>query len=68
MNVRTNFLGETEKRCSKCGDWWPADNEFFSYYNKSIGKLNSWCKACSLEYRLYKNKPLNGANLYAGED
>lgn len=38
---------QIEKRCSKCGDWWPADLEFF---HRSNGNgLNSWCKACCSE-------------------
>lgn len=32
-----------EIRCSKCGEFWPADTEFF--FN-SGGTLHSWCKAC----------------------
>ena len=37
---------QIEKRCSKCGDWWPADSEFFHRNGKS---LSSWCKACCSE-------------------
>ncbi|WP_428719113.1 hypothetical protein [Undibacterium curvum] len=40
-------LGE-EVKCSKCGEFWPADAEFF-YMNK--GRPHSWCKAC------YRNDP-----------
>jgi hypothetical protein len=35
-------LGE-EVKCAKCGDFWPADPEFFYLSN---GRLHSWCKAC----------------------
>lgn len=35
-----------EKRCSACGDYWPADPEFF--YPKG-GRLASQCKACFRE-------------------
>ena len=38
----------TEIKCSKCGEFWPEDNEFFFY---SGGKPHSWCKAC------YRNDP-----------
>lgn len=32
-----------EIKCSRCGEFWPADGEFF-FMNK--GKPHSWCKAC----------------------
>jgi hypothetical protein len=32
-----------EIKCSKCGEFWPADSEFFFM---SKGKPHSWCKAC----------------------
>lgn len=35
-------LGD-EIKCSKCGEFWPADAEFF-FMNK--GRPHSWCKAC----------------------
>ena len=35
-------LGD-EIQCAKCGEFWPADKEFF-YVSK--GRLHSWCKAC----------------------
>ncbi len=39
--------GNLERRCSKCGDWWPADREFFySSGPAEKGKLHSQCKAC----------------------
>ena len=34
-----------EKLCKKCGEYWPADEEFFFKGNDSDG-LHSWCKAC----------------------
>lgn len=34
-----------EVRCAKCGEFWPADSEFF-FFGK--GKPHSWCKACYL--------------------
>ncbi|WP_428718548.1 hypothetical protein [Undibacterium curvum] len=40
-------LGE-EVKCAKCGEFWPADSEFF-FMNK--GRPHSWCKAC------YQNDP-----------
>lgn len=36
----------TEKQCSVCGEWWPADPEFFGL---SGGYLRGFCKACRYE-------------------
>lgn len=49
---RVNEDGETEKLCIRCGEWWPADKEFF-YLAKYHGHdgLSYWCKACYLERR-----------------
>lgn len=35
-------IGE-EIKCAKCGEFWPADPEFFYFCN---GRPHSWCKAC----------------------
>lgn len=42
--TRITELGE-EKRCTLCGDFWPADEEFF-YRRADSGRLTSWCRAC----------------------
>ena len=39
------------KRCTKCGENKPSTNEYFSYTNKSKGKLKTWCKVCDKEYQ-----------------
>lgn len=39
--------GDLERRCSKCGEWWPASREFF--YSCGRKGLHSWCKACVQE-------------------
>jgi hypothetical protein len=41
--TRQTELGE-EVKCAKCGDFWPADKEFF--YFQSDGRPHSYCKAC----------------------
>ena len=56
-NYRLDEDGEPEKRCSKCGEWWPADNEFFPKRDGSRGGLYSWCKACCLERAKIKPRP-----------
>ena len=39
-----------EARCTKCGDYWPADAEFF--YLDRDGRPHSWCKACYIAERI----------------
>ena len=36
-----------ERRCVRCGEWWPADEEFF--YRLSDGRLHSYCRVCCTE-------------------
>ena len=40
----------TLRRCSRCGEEWPQDEEFF-YFQVRRGKrvCSSWCKACWYE-------------------
>lgn len=40
-----------EKRCARCGEWWPADEEFF--HRLGGRRLHSYCKACVTE-RVYE--------------
>jgi hypothetical protein len=41
-----------EKLCTKCGEYWPADTEFFHLSDTYYGDgLYVYCKACSLEKR-----------------
>ena len=46
------------RRCARCGESWPADREFFHVSGKGSLWLNSWCRACSLEYQ--KERRLRG--------
>lgn len=39
-----------EKQCGRCGEWWPADREFFTTGSGAYG-LHSWCRACQTERR-----------------
>ncbi len=41
---RATELGK-EARCSRCGEFWPCDEEFFFM---RLGVPHSWCKACYL--------------------
>jgi hypothetical protein len=34
----------TEQRCARCGEWLPADEEFFR--TMPHGRLQSWCRLC----------------------
>jgi len=47
--TRINEDGELEKRCYKCGEWWPADEEFFY-------PGFAQCKACYLEDKYTKRR------------
>lgn len=38
---------DNKKQCSKCKEWQPATNEFFSNYKSGVLGLNSQCKQCS---------------------
>ena len=50
MRVLTE-LG-VEKRCPKCGEFWPADREFFGVRGGARGnQLRPWCRACESEYK-----------------
>lgn len=40
---RVGELGQ-EARCNRCGEWWPADTEFFNA--RTEGTPRSWCKGC----------------------
>lgn len=41
----------TEKLCTRCDEYWPADEEFFYLANKKRDGLHSWCKSCYLEWK-----------------
>jgi hypothetical protein len=43
---RVTWLG-LERRCARCGEFWPADTEFWHPLKRAdhIG-LHSWCRAC----------------------
>lgn len=43
-------VGE-EKRCSTCGEFWPADREFFFASKSRCSQLMSSCIACTVERR-----------------
>ena len=42
-----------ERLCKPCGDWWPADTEFF---NVSGDGLHYMCRACFSAYRDQRNE------------
>jgi len=41
---------EAEKQCSGCGEWWPADREFFHSRPEYKDGLDYRCKACYREW------------------
>ncbi len=38
-----------EKRCITCGEYWPADTEFFEVSHKTRDRLSARCIACIKE-------------------
>ncbi|WP_157200829.1 hypothetical protein [Massilia sp. Root351] len=38
-----------EKRCITCGEYWPADAEFFEAAKKTRDRLSPRCIACIVE-------------------
>lgn len=43
--------GILQKRCTSCGEYWPADTEFFYGTIKKTTVLHCYCKACYTEKR-----------------
>ncbi|GEM_PF-1901852 len=43
---RYSELGELEKTCCVCGEWWPADTEFYFAQASSPDGLTPACRAC----------------------
>ncbi len=46
--IRVTDLG-TEKLCTSCNEWWPADTDFFHAQPSGVGGLFYCCKACYFE-------------------
>lgn len=44
--------GETglERRCQRCGEWWPKDPEFY-YFRSADGSVLGPCRACHYELK-----------------
>ena len=45
---RLSDIGQ-EKRCLTCGEYWPADSEFFESTKKTRDRLSARCIACIKE-------------------
>jgi hypothetical protein len=63
-NYRVDRLLGREKRCSRCGEWWPADTEFF---NRQGAGLHCWCKACVIERCYELRGGLSGWAVWEGK-
>ena len=44
-NMRPGPNGR-ERRCARCGGWFPATSEWFGWKSKAKGTLRSYCQAC----------------------
>ena len=58
--IRGIVPGEEElgiqKRCPKCGDWWPIEGTTEFFGRRPNGEPGSWCRACYNEAR-YNRHP-----------
>ncbi len=44
-----------QKWCPHCREFWPQDTLFWSPCAREPDGLQSWCKACQLEYKNRRN-------------
>ena len=49
----------TEKRCVKCGEFWPAEPEFFQRNRDNPDGLDNYCKDCRQQARIKTQQTLN---------
>lgn len=49
--MRSEAVTEQEKACTRCGEFWPADEEFFRRRSPSCPRLAAWCRACEAEQK-----------------
>ena len=54
-------FGQLEKRCSICGEFWPADTEFFYAQTDKCDGLKSSCRACNFERLQARGFTLSGS-------
>jgi hypothetical protein len=40
----------SEKQCTKCAEWKPADFSFFANFKQGVLGLHPWCRACLSDY------------------
>lgn len=40
-----------QKRCPCCDEFWPQDTLFWSPSSREPDGLQTWCKACQLDYK-----------------
>lgn len=65
--LRTGTYRETdlgiEKQCTRCGEFWPVDDEFYSVQREADGaRASSMCRACFVEhYKRGKGMRVKGA-------
>lgn len=57
---RESDLG-IEKRCTRCGEFWPVDDEFFSVQREPGGaRASAYCRACFIE-KYQRGRGMRGA-------
>jgi erythromycin esterase-like protein len=48
-----------EKRCVKCGEFWPAEPEFFQRNRDNPDGLDNYCKDCRQQARIKTQQTFN---------
>jgi hypothetical protein len=51
MNRRRAPAPDGEKRCARCGEFWPADRAFFSPNASARDGLAWTCRACQSDHK-----------------
>ena len=44
-----DVLDGHERQCTKCKEWWPADDEFYQMNDRGTG-FRTQCRGCRLDY------------------
>lgn len=62
-NVRHLDDGTSERRCARCGGWFPATADYFGWKDKAKGYLRSYCMTCWSErqHEAYLSEAQKGA-------
>ena len=54
------------RRCSRCGELWPATSDFWYRCPRRADGLHSWCRACTAEAKEAQRKGKPVEEIYPG--